>query len=151
MWNNEWVVRVQCDGKNTIPTCVTACGDVWQVRYEGAPTACFRCGDPDHQAAHCKALILKREEAVVSKWETSMGMNTEVFFPTRRLKDMTEQDFAEKGFVLKVRNHSDNETSLGNDDESTDEKENVLKELEEKIKSIEEEYKELQEIKFWII
>ena len=60
VWDGEWVVRLQCAVNSpSIPTCIQACGDVWQVRYEGAPTVCFRCGDPQHLASACKAA--KRE------------------------------------------------------------------------------------------
>ena len=34
----------------------------------------------------------KREEPLVEYWEESMGNNTEVFFPTKFLEGMTEEE-----------------------------------------------------------
>ena len=80
VWDGEWVLRLQCNADIVIPTFVLACGDVWQVRYDGAPTVCFKSGDPQHLATTCRAV--RREERVIARWESGMGTSTEVFFPT---------------------------------------------------------------------
>ena len=81
VWDKSWIVKVQCEVNTNIPTCVVACGDVWQIRYPGAPTVCFNCGDPQHLASHSKAQ--RRREAVVNRWEEIMCSTVEAFFPTK--------------------------------------------------------------------
>ena len=85
---------MECDDITTIPTCILACGDVWRIKYSGAPAVCFMCGDASHQIKDRTAV--KREEAVVQQWDVSMGSNVEVFFPTKRRNGMTEEIFMEE-------------------------------------------------------
>ena len=70
-----------------------ACGDVWQVRYAGAPSVCFKGGDHQHLATHCKAHRRKEE---ITRWEEGMGPYTELFFPTMWPRDMTEEEYTKK-------------------------------------------------------
>ena len=85
---------MECDDITTIPTCILACGDVWRIKYSGAPAVCLMCGDASHQIKDCTAV--KREEAVVQQWDVSMRSNVEVFFPTKRQNGMTEDIFNEE-------------------------------------------------------
>ena len=95
VWDGEWVVRLQQNhGENSIPTCISACGDVWQVWYKGAPTVRFRCGDTKHLFTTCRAT--EREGMKTSRWDPTMGFSSEVFFPTKQLKGMSEEVFSKK-------------------------------------------------------
>ena len=124
----------------SIPSCVVACGDVWQIRYPGAPTVCFRCGDPQHLASHCKAE--RRKEAVVNRWEESMGSTVEVFFPTKLREGMTEEAFLQeqnrnvrRGVLFGVRTNiqeAERDTLL-----EVEKKDKIITDLESKIKSVE--------------
>ena len=89
VWDGERVVRLRVHNDSTIPTSVMACGDVWKVRYEGAPTVCFKCGDPQHLAPDCKAA--RREESVASRWDPDMGLMIEVFFFNQKVGYYVEQ------------------------------------------------------------
>ena len=148
VWDGEWLVRLQCSADcPSIPTCVQACGDVWQVRYEGSPTVCFRCWDTQHLATTCKAA--KREERVTSRWDPVMGSSVEVFFPTKRLAEMSEESFInqqriniQKGNKVGVR-FSPCET--GKNIEDVSEEESVK--VEEKVKDLDLKIKEM-EMKF---
>ena len=92
VWSSTWIVRLQCNDNICIPTCISACGDMWQVRYKGAPNVCLKCGDPSHLSNNCRA-TRRRGEKVIPRWDENMGQFSEVFFPTKRLESMTEEDF----------------------------------------------------------
>ena len=49
------------------------------------------CIDPSHMASSCRAEA--RKEGLVERWEESMGNNTDVFFPTKLVERMGDEEY----------------------------------------------------------
>ena len=94
IWNGEWTVRIKVNEFITLPRFVAVNGGSWEIRVDGSPPACFKCGDLDHRAGSCRAE--KREEALIWRWDEELGQAAEVFFPTEWNDGMSEEDFQKK-------------------------------------------------------
>ena len=147
VWSGEWVVRLKLGEGVVLPTFISAGGEVWDIRLDGSPSACFKCGDLSHLAYQCRAI--RREEEVLEKREEEMGSTVEVFFLTKRVYDMSDEDFEDLwkknvdwGNKVGVRNSNTTLTSVGisagNEDTYGEELQNRrIVYLENKIKAME--------------
>ena len=82
VWSGEWLVRIKIEEDCTLPRFIQVNGGAWEIRVDGSPPACFKCGDYEHRAGECQAA--KRDEPLVLRWEEDMGQSVEIFFPTQR-------------------------------------------------------------------
>ena len=72
VWNGEWTINLKSNECLDLPAHVLMDGNVWEIKVQGAPPVCWKCGSPDHMAG--SGVAKETEEPVFTKREKDWAM-----------------------------------------------------------------------------